>query len=70
VLFRSQGAFRGVVTEDDRSWSVACWESSSGLVLLWTEPGQPVLGAILAPPFADLMGLWRAARFVDDARLR
>jgi len=66
----AQGAFRGVVTEDDRSWSVACWESSSGLVLLWTEPGQPVLGAILAPPFADLMGLWRAARFVDDARLR
>lgn len=63
----ADGAWRGSVTEDDRAWAMACWESASGLVLLWTEPSQAVLGAILAPPFADLMGLWRAARFVDDA---
>ncbi len=63
----ADGAWRGSVTEDDRTWAMACWESSSGLVLLWTEPAQAVLGAILAPPFADLMGLWEAARFVDDA---
>jgi hypothetical protein len=59
------GAYRGAVTEAGRTWSVACWESSSGLVLLWTEPDEPVLGAILAPPFSDLVALWQAARFVD-----
>lgn len=62
----AEGAYQGSVSEGDRTWAVACWESSSGLVLLWTEPDQPTLGAILAPPFSDLMGLWRDARFVDD----
>lgn len=64
----ADGAYQGSVTEGDRTWAVACWESSSGLVLLWTEPDQPTLGAILAPPFSDLMGLWEDARFVNDSR--
>lgn len=59
----ADGAYQGSVTEGDRTWAVACWESSSGLVLLWTEPDQPTLGAILAPPFSDLIGAWEAARF-------
>lgn len=60
----ADGAYQGSVTEGDRTWAVACWESSSGLVLLWTEPHQPTLGAILAPPFSDLVGAWEAARFL------
>lgn len=62
----ADGVHQGLVTEGDRSWSVACWESASGLVLLWTEPDQPTLGAILAPPSSDLMGLWEEVRFRDD----
>jgi len=63
----ADGAYQGSITEGGRTWALACWESASGLVLLWTEPSQAVLGAILAPPFTDLMGLWEAARFVDEA---
>ncbi|MET0771764.1 MAG: hypothetical protein ABWZ82_01660 [Candidatus Limnocylindrales bacterium] len=62
----ADGAYQGVVTEGDHSWSVACWESGSGLVLLWTEPDQPTLGAILAPPSSDLVALWEEARFRDE----
>jgi hypothetical protein len=59
----AEGPSRGELTEDGRTWSLACWESSSGLVMLWSEPDHPVLGAILAPgSFAGLTALWRAAR--------
>jgi hypothetical protein len=58
----SDGAFRGEVTEGDRTWSMACWMSSSGPVLLWTEPAEPVLGAILAPAGTDVVAVWEAGR--------
>lgn len=53
------------VTEGDRRWALACWDTSSGRVLLWTEPEDPVLGAILATGSEDLMTLWEDARFVE-----
>jgi hypothetical protein len=56
------GAYRGEVAEAGRTWSLACWSSSSGPVLLWTEPDEPVLGAILAPAGADPVAAWEALR--------
>jgi hypothetical protein len=57
-----EGAYRGEVTERHRAWSIACWVSSSGQVLLWSEPDEPVLGAILAPAGADAMATWEVVR--------
>jgi hypothetical protein len=42
-------------------------ELLQGLVLPWTEPDPPTLGAILARPLADLATLWESARFVVAA---
>jgi hypothetical protein len=58
----AEGPFQGVVTEPGRTWSVACWVSSAGPVLLWTEPDEPVLGAILAPEATDPMVIWEQVR--------
>ena len=33
-----------------------------GPVLLWTEPDEPVLGAILAPAAADAVAIWEDVR--------
>ena len=62
----ADGAARGDISELDRSWSMACWDSSSGRVLLWTEPDDAVLGAILAPASVDVMSLWQGVRFVAE----
>jgi hypothetical protein len=63
VIPCGDGVDQGRITEVGRAWSVACWQSSSGLVMLWTEPDQPTLGAILAPASSDLVALWEDARF-------
>ncbi len=60
-----EGAFRGDVTDAGRTWSVACWTSSSGAVLLWSEPDEPVMGAVLAPDGEDPVATWEAVRLPD-----
>jgi hypothetical protein len=64
-----EGAFRGDVTDAGRTWSVACWTSSSGAVVLWSEPAEPIVGAILAPDGVDPVATWEAVRLPDRAPL-